>query len=93
MFTQAQIEHLSTLHFINHIDDNVRIVSSIQLHHSDIVRVELLLNVFHHNEKIIELSFDLHNHPYQEIIDIAKNIRNNEFIMYEVDLALGGEIE
>jgi len=93
MFTSSQINHLTTLNFINIIDQHVRAVSSIQLicdNKDKVIRVLLLLDVYFGSEKITDLSFDLHNYNYDDIQEIACNIRSNEFLMYEIDVALSG---
>ena len=96
MYSQDQIDYLSSLHFINRIDDYLKIVSRVQILHPedpDLMRVMLALEIYYHSHIVDDLSFDLHNYEYEEIIDIARNISANEFIMYEVDMLLAGEIE
>lgn len=96
MFNQDQIDKLSSLNFINRIDDHLRIVSGVQILHDkdpSMLRVMLALEIFYDNNKVDDLSFDLHHYDYGEIIEIARNIRSNELIMYEVDMLLAGEIE
>ena len=94
-FTQAQIDYLSSLHFINRIDDHLRIVSSVDV--SSVAehipaRVLLLLEIYYNNNRVDTLSFDLNNYGYEDIIHLAKNIRENEFILQEVDIFLAGDI-
>jgi hypothetical protein len=96
MFNQDQIDYLSSLHFINRIDEHLKIVSRVQIlnaEHPDMMRVMLALEIYYHSHLVDDLSFDLHNYEYEEIIDIARNISSNEFIMYEVDMLLAGEVE
>jgi hypothetical protein len=94
VFTQDQIDHLTSSHFINKIDDHLRIVSSIdiisQAEHTP-PRVMLLLEVYFNNNKADTLSFDLHDYEYEEIIHLAKNIRENEYLLQEVDSLFGGD--
>ena len=95
MFSAEQVEKLSSLHFINRIDDYMKIVSSIEITHASAnyaPRIMLLLDIFYHDDKVDTLSFDLHNFEFNEIVDVAKNIRYNEFILQEVDNFLGGDI-
>jgi hypothetical protein len=95
VFTQDQIDYLTSLHFINRIDTQLKIVSSI-----DIVgaaghtppRVILELEIYYNNLKVDTLSFDLHDYEYEEIVHLAKNIRDNEFLLHEVDNFLSGDI-
>lgn len=96
MFSQEQIDNLASLNFINRIDDHLKIVSGVQILHDQqpgMVRVMLALEIFYDSDKIDDLSFDLHNYEYEEILEIARNISANEFIMYEVDMLLAGEVE
>jgi hypothetical protein len=95
IFTQEQTDHLSSLHIINRIDDHLRIVSSIDIisltEHTP-PRVMLLLEIYYNNNKVDTLSFDLHDYKYEEIIHLAKNIRDNDFLLQEVDNFLAGDI-
>ena len=94
-FSAEQVEKLSSLHFINRIDDYMKIVSSIEITNASAnyaPRIMLLLDIFYHDDKVDTLSFDLHNYEFNEIVDVAKNIRYNEFILQEVDNFLGGDI-
>lgn len=94
-FSQEQIENLSSLHFINNIDHNLRIISSVKVISSamhPIPRIMLMLEIFYENHKTGNLSFDLQNYEYDDIIEIAQNIRKNEFILQEVDNFLSGDV-
>ena len=95
VFSQAQIEYLSSLHFINKIDHHLRILSSIKLIDASeysMPRVRLALDIFYNNHQTGTLSFDLHNYEYEDIIAIAQNIRGNEYILQEVDNFLSGDV-
>ena len=94
-FTREQIDYLSSMHFINRIDDHLRIVSSIDM--SSVAehippRILLLLEIFYNNNRVDTLSFDLNNYEYDDIVHLAKNIRDNEFILQEVDIFLAGDV-
>ena len=94
-FTKEQIESLSSLHIINRIDDHLKIVSGIDIVNSGAnlpPRVILLLEIFYNSNRVDKLSFDLHNYEYDEIVHLVKNIRDNEFLLQEVDNLLGGDI-
>jgi hypothetical protein len=52
----------------------------------------LLLEIYYNNNKVDTLSFDLHDYKYEEIIHLAKNIRDNDFLLQEVDNFLAGDI-
>ena len=94
-FSQAQIEYLSSLYYINNIDHHLRIISSVKVIHGAIhtpPRVLLMLEIFYENHKSGNLSFDLNNYEYEDIIEIAQNIRKNEFILQEVDNFLSGDV-
>lgn len=96
VFSQEQINYLSSLHFINNIDTHLRILSNVRvIEVADNIapRVVLLLEVLYDNARIDTLSFDLRNYGYEDIIHIAKNIRSNEFILQAVDNLLAGDIE
>lgn len=95
-FNQAQIEYLSSLRFMHKLDDHVRAVSSVAIsnaNYSTSERITLLLDIFYDGDPIDKLSFDLRNYTYDDIINIASNLRQNEFILYEIDNLLAGEIE
>ena len=96
MLNQAQIDHLSTLCFFNKIDDHLKIVSGVRISVTTDgapCRVLLVLDIYYNGDKIDELSFDLHNFDYEDIVNVARNIRSNAFIMQEVDNYLAGDIE
>ncbi|AEG02909.1 hypothetical protein [Methylomonas methanica] len=94
--TSAEIEHLSSLRYINAIDKHMRIVSSVkvpdQAQQQDSA-VLLLLDIFIDDKQIDSMSFNLHNYAYDEILDLAQNIRDNDYILRAVDTALSGDIE
>lgn len=95
-YTASQIEHLASVRYINRIDEHMRIVSSLQvLEKSDQFdnHVLLILDIFIDDQQIDKMSFNLHNYDYEEIIDLAQNIRDNEYILRVVDTALAGDIE
>jgi len=96
MFTETQIAHLNSLRFINNVDQSLKIISAVQLDHGadDVLeRVLLLLELYFEGERVSQLSFNLHNHSYEEIVDVARNVRNNDYLMHEVDTYLSGDIE
>jgi hypothetical protein len=96
ILNQEQIQHLSLLRFINKIDEHLNIVSGVRISSSpeaDPQRVTLLLDIYYNEEQVDNLSFDLHNFNYEDIVYVARNIRSNEFILHEVDNLLSGGIE
>jgi hypothetical protein len=95
VFTQEQIESLLSLHIINRIDAHLKLVSSIDIKNNDAntpPRVILLLEIYYNSNRVDTLNFDLHNYEYSEIVHLIKNIRENEFLLQEVDNFLGGDI-
>lgn len=91
-----QIEYLTALHFINPIDEHMRIVSNINILPGTAAfppRVLLVLEILYNDQYIDSLSFNLRNYSFDEIVDIARNIRSNEYILHEVDNFLAGDIE
>ncbi|WP_150047397.1 MULTISPECIES: hypothetical protein [Methylomonas] len=96
VLSPSQIEHLSSLRYINNIDEHMRIVSSVKVldnaHQHDNL-VLLLLDIFIDDKQIDQMSFNLHNYAYEEIVDLARNIRGNDYILRAVDTALAGDIE
>jgi hypothetical protein len=91
MLDQSQIEQLSTLCFINRIDDHLRIVSGVRIPPDPAYgpnRVLLLLEIFYEDEKVSTMSFNLQDYEYDEIVEVAQNIRTNDFILHEVDQML-----
>lgn len=95
-FSQKQIEYLSSLHFINMIGEHIKSVSSIRVSTDEDykpVRIILELEIYYDNNKMDDLEFNLYNYDYEDIIDVARNIRTNEFILQEIDNVLAGDIE
>lgn len=94
-FDQAQIEHLSALRFMHKLDSHIHLVSSITVSTTEYnqERITLVVDVFHNGDPIEQLSFDLKNYTFEEIINIAGNVTKNDFILYEIDNLLAGEIE
>lgn len=93
---QTQIEHLSSLRYINLIDEHMKIVSSVKVFDNagpDDNSVLLILDIFIDDKQIDRISFNLHNYAYQEIMEVARNIRDNDYILRAVDAALAGDIE
>ena len=93
--SKEQIEHLSSLHYINRIDDHLKAVASIRVVNSSAsipARVILVLEIYYDDKKVDVLSFDLHNYSYDDIIEVVTDIRSNEFILHEVDNFLSGDI-
>ena len=98
MLTEEQIEYLNSMKFINVIDDNIRVLAEFEVKYLPsapkvVGRIILVLNVFFRSDKITRLTFDLQNYNYDDLVEIAKNIKSNEFIMYELDTHLAGDIE
>ena len=94
-FSQEQINHLSSLHFINPIDHHLRIISCIKIIHENAnttPRIILGLEIYYDNHHSGDLSFNLHNYEYEDIIKIAQNIRDSEYILQEVDNFLSGDV-
>lgn len=94
--TPSQIEHLSSLRYINKIDEHMRIVSSVKVlddAHQHDNPVLLVLDIFIDDKQIDKMSFNLHNYDYEEIEQLAQHIRDNDYILRAVDTALAGDIE
>jgi hypothetical protein len=96
ILTLTQIEHLSSLRYINNIDEHMKIVSSVKVLENAPQydnSVLLILDIFIDNKQIDKMSFNLHNYAYAEIIELAQHISDNEYILRAVDTALSGDIE
>lgn len=94
-YTAEQLTELSTLHHINHIDPNLRVVASIDFATTGKdtpPRVILALEIYFTNKKVDTLTFNLNNYEYEEIVELVKNIRGNEFLLQEIDNFLAGDI-
>ncbi|WKJ89755.1 hypothetical protein QZJ86_17315 [Methylomonas montana] len=96
VLSPAQIEHLSALRYINAIDEHMRIVSSVKVlddadQHDHAAL--LVLDIFIDDKHIDKMSFNLHHYAYEEIVELAQDIRNNDYILRAVDTALAGDIE
>jgi len=94
--SQEQIQHLSSLNFINRIDEHLNIVSGVKMlsaTNNDPNMVLLLLDIYYDEQLIEKLSFNLHDFAYEDIVYIARNIRSNEFILHEIDNILSGGID
>lgn len=74
----------------------MRIVSSVKVldnaHQHDNSGL-LVLDIFIDDKQIDRMSFNLHNYTYEEIVELAQDIRNNDYILRAVDTALAGDIE
>jgi len=95
VFSKDQIEYLSSLHFINRIDDHLKSVNNVnvvEMSGTMPARIILSLEIYYNDSKVDILTFDLHNYNYEDIIEIAKDIRSSEFIMQEVDNFLSGSV-
>jgi len=53
----------------------------------------LVLDIFIDDKHIDKMSFNLHHYAYEEIVELAQGIRNNDYILRAVDTALAGDIE
>lgn len=98
MLTEQQIDYLGSMKYINVIDDRLKVLSEFEIKYlpaapSVVGRIILILNVFYNGEKVTNLSFDLQNYNYEELVEIAKNVKENGFMMHELDLYLMGDIE
>lgn len=94
-YSQAQIDYLSSQHFINKIDHHLRIISSIRIVNNTVntePNVILKIDIYYDNHQSGSLSFNLHNYEYEEILTIAKNIHSNEYILHEIDNLLSGDV-
>lgn len=91
LFNEEEVEHLQSLKFINVVDEHLKVISGVDVMQNpslDSQRVILKLDIFYDNHAITPITFDLHHYSYDEIVDIARNIRDNEFILTEIDMAL-----
>lgn len=98
MLNSEQVEYISSMKFINKIDEHVKVLAEYDVRflpsaQNVIGKIILILNVFYNGDKITELSFNLQNYNYEELLEVAKDIKSNEFIMYELDQYLSGDIE
>ena len=96
VLTPTQIEQLSSLRYINNIDEHMKIVSSVKVLENAPQydnSVLLVLDIFIDDKQIDRMSFNLHNYAYEEIVDLGRHIRNNDYILRAVDTALAGDIE
>lgn len=96
VLTPSQIEHFSSLRYINKIDELMKIVSSVEVlddaqQHGN--SVLLVLDIFIDDKQIDRMSFNLHNYDYDEIVELAQHIRDNDYILRAVDTALAGDVE
>lgn len=79
--------------YINQIDRNLKVVSSLHLSESIENAIELKTAIFYENEYLATLSFLLHGHSPEEAREIAKNIRHNDYILFKIeDFIAGGDV-
>ena len=74
----------------------MKIVSSVKVFddaHQFDNSVLLVLDIFVDDKQIDKMSFNLHKYEYEEIIELAQHIRDNDYILRAVDTALAGDIE
>jgi hypothetical protein len=96
VLTPTQIEDLASFRYINSIDEHMKIVSSVKVLDDVQLRgssVLLVLDIFVDDKQIDKMSFNLHNYAYAEILELAKHIRDNNYILRVVDTALAGDSE
>lgn len=98
MLSEEQMQDLSAIRYINRIDDKVTIIAEVEACDNPRVPtddewVTLFLQVFYEGQKMARLSYNLINYNYDEIIYTAKNIKENAYILREVDNYLAGDIE
>lgn len=93
MLTEQERTEISSLRFMNTIDEQLRAV--VEFVHKGFDEgnggnetVEMVMFLYYNNEPLTRLSFDFHNYDFDELQNIGKNIRKNEFIMHELDMAL-----
>jgi len=96
MLSKEQIDYLTSMKFINSIDEKVKVIAEYEIKFlpaapTVVGRIILILAVFYSEEKVTTMSFDLQNYNYEELLDVAKNIKRNEFIMHEMDTYLAGD--
>ena len=98
MLTEQQRNEIGTMKYLNIIDEQIRVMAEYVPKKpagpaSPVEIFVLILHVFYKDEPLTRLSFNLQDYEFDELQDIARNIRDNEFIMYELDLALSGHQE
>lgn len=86
----AENKDIEGFSYINQIDRSLKIVASLHTKKED--RIELKAAIFYQNEFVASLSFVLHDHTDEEAIDIAKNIKSNDYIIYKIEEYLAGDI-
>jgi len=95
IFSQEQVDNLSSLYCINRIDDHLKVLSSVKiasLAENAPPRILLILEIYFYDDKVDTLSFNLQNYEYDEIVYLTKNIRSNEFLLQEIDNFLAGDL-
>lgn len=87
---------LEPFHFIAQLEGNLK--AMVQLHPVAIAAQEgelrhwrLDIDLFYDGDTAGKTSFNLHGYSRQEAEAVARNIRNNAFLMKEIDEFLWGE--
>jgi len=96
LYTDEEIEHLSSVHFINKIDIHLKSVASMTVippENNIPEYVTLSLEIYYEGSKVDTMTFNLQNYDYQDVLQVAKNIHTNQYILQEVDNLLAGDIE
>lgn len=88
----APVESLEGFSYINQIDRNLRVVASLNAPKRPEDPVELLTQIYYHNEFIATLNFFLHGYTTDECVQLAQNIRSNEYLLERIDEYLAGDI-
>ena len=94
-FSEEQRDYLSSLHVINRIDTNLKAIASVNLHQQDeaaVPLIQLQLELYFYGKKVDTLSFALHNYDFDDVVHLAKNIKDNEYLLCEIDNFLAGDI-
>jgi hypothetical protein len=83
---------MQNLSFINRIDHQLRIMSVLNTG-SVVGEYRLQLTLFYHNDNMGKLEFTLSGYSEPDVIKVAQNIKDEAFLMKEIDDFLCGEIE
>ena len=82
---------MTGFNYISHLDGNLRACISLEDHIKNAGYWSMRVQLFYNDESVGSTSFNLQGYSQQEAEAIAKDLKNNAFLMREIDEYLWGE--
>jgi len=85
-------QQFNSFRYINRIDRALKVVASLHPATNPGGPIELRTKIYYHGDYIAILNFFLHDYSVAEAMEVAQNIRNNEYILQAIDQYLAGDV-